>query len=308
MPKKVILIADPGIDTAFAVALALHDPNLDVIGLLPCAGNVSAVQATANVNILIEHCDPAKWPRTATALPVDYEIDGTALHGADGLGNTNFPARSRHQQHPADKVLIELVRENPREVSVLCLGPVTTFARAVDRDPEFANLIDKLVLVGGCWKEPGNAGPAAEFHFYLDPDAVKRTIHTGIAPIIIPLDVTRRLILSPTELLELPNPESKTCQFLRKIVPFAIRASMNQYGIEGFHLKDVLGIAAVALPGCITTEMRPADVETKGELTRGMLVVDSRKNPGAMPNVQIGVDVAVGEIRQYIERVLKSAV
>ena len=82
---------------------------------------------------------------------------------------------------------------------------------------------------------------------------------------------------------------------------------MNGYGIEGFHLKDVLGIAAVALPGCITAETRPADVETKGELTRGMLVVDTRKQPGNMPNIQIGVEVAVGEIRQYIERVLKSA-
>ena len=85
MPKKVVLIADPGIDTAFAVAFALHDPNLDVIGLLPCAGNVSAAQATANANILIEQFDPAKWPRTATALPVEYELDGTALHGADGF-------------------------------------------------------------------------------------------------------------------------------------------------------------------------------------------------------------------------------
>ena len=307
MPKKVILIADPGIDTAFAVALALHDPNLDVIGLLPCAGNVTAEQATANVNVLIDHLDPAKWPRTATALPAVYDLDGTALHGADGFGNNHFPASTRHQQHPADKVLIELVRENPREVSVLCLGPVTTFARAVDRDPEFVKLIDKLVLVGGCWKEPGNAGPAAEFHFYLDPNAVKRTIHTGITPMIIPLDVTRRLIFSPTELLDLPNPDSRTCQFLRKIVPFAIRASMNQYGIEGFHLKDVLGVAALALPGCITTETRPADVETKGELTRGMLVVDSRKNPGTMPDVRVGVDAAIGEIRQYIERVLKGA-
>lgn len=307
MPKKVIIIADPGIDTSFAVALALLDPNLDVIGLLPSAGNVSAVQATANVNILVEQLDPAKWPRTATALAVEYELDGTALHGADGLGGTFFPARTRHQQHPADKVLIELVRENPREVSVLCLGPVTTLARAIDRDPELATLIEKIVLVGGCWKEPGNAGPAAEFHFYLDPDAIKRVIHAGTTPVIIPLDVTRRLILSPTELLELPNPDSRTSTFLRKIVPFAIRASMNQYGIEGFHLKDVLGVAALALPGCITFETRPADVEAKGELTRGMLVVDSRKNPGPLPNVQIGADVAVGEIRQYIERMLLAA-
>ena len=54
MPRKVILIADPGIDTAFAVALALNDPGLEVVGLLPTAGNVSAEQATANVQILIE--------------------------------------------------------------------------------------------------------------------------------------------------------------------------------------------------------------------------------------------------------------
>lgn len=307
MPRKVILIADPGIDTAFAVALAVHDPNLDVVGLLPCAGNVSAGQATRNVAVLIDQLDPPRWPRTAAALPVEYEIDGTAMHGADGLGNCQFPARTRHQLHPADKVLVELVREHAREVSVVCLGPALTVARALDRDPDIAPLIDKLVLVGGCWKEPGNAGPAAEFHFYLDPESAKRCLHAGLHPLVVPLDVTRRLVLSPTELLELPNPESKTCQFLRQIVPFGIRASSNLYGIEGFHLKDVLGVAAVALPGCVTAESRIADVETRGELTRGMLVVDARKRPVGLPNVQIGVEAAMGEIRQYIDRILKQA-
>jgi inosine-uridine nucleoside N-ribohydrolase len=308
MPRKVILVADPGIDTAFAIALALHDPNLDIIGLLPCAGNVSAQQATVNVSILIDHLDPVRWPRTAAALPIEYEIDATVLHGVDGLGNCHFPASTRHQLHPADKVLVELIREHPRDVTVICLGPATTVARALDRDPEVSTLIDKLVLVGGSWKEPGNVGPAAEYHFYLDPDAVKRCLHVGLHPLLIPLDVTRRLILSPSELLELPNPESKTSQFLRKIVPFGIRASSNMYGIEGFHLKDVLGVAAVALPGCVMAESRIADIETKGELTRGMLVVDARKRPVGLPNAQIGVEAAIGEIRQYIDRVLKLAV
>jgi len=307
MPKKVILIADPGIDTAFAVALALHDPNLEVVGLLPTAGNVTAHQATLNVNVLIDQLDPPRWPRTAAALPAEYEIDGTAMHGTDGLGNNHFPARTRHQLHPADKVLVELARQHPKECTVVCLGPATTLASALDRDPELPDLLDKVVLVGGCWKEPGNPGPAAEFHFYLDPDAAKRCLHAGLHPLVIPLDVTRRLIFSPSELLGLPNPESKVTQFLNKIVPFAIRSSSNLYGIEGFHLKDVLGVAAVALPGCVTVESRVADVETKGEITRGMLVVDARKQPVGLPNVQIGIEVAIGEIRQYIDRVLNQA-
>jgi len=307
MPKKVILIADPGIDTSFAIALALHDPSLDVIGLLPCAGNISADVATSNIHILIDRLDPVKWPRTAAAISVEYDLDGTELHGPDGLGGNNFLCAQRHQHLPADKVLVELVREHPRQVTVICLGPVTTFARALDRDPEIAGLIEKLVMVGGTWKVPGNAGPMAEFHFYLDPESASRVIHANITPMIVPLDVTRRLVLSPTELFELPNPESKTCQFLRKIVPFGLRASMNNYGVEGFQLKDVLGVAAVALPGCITFETHPADVEASGALTRGMLVVDTRKQRGEWPNVQIGVEAAIGEIRQYVMRILKAA-
>ena len=306
MARKVVLIADPGIDTAFAVALALHDPNLDVVGLIPCGGNVPAQRACVNVQILVTQLDPPKWPRTAAALPVEYDQDGIALHGPDGLGGLDLPVTERHSQQPADKVLSELVREHPRELTVVCLSPVTTLARAFDRDADLPALIDRVVLVGGCWKEPGNSGPASEFHFALDPLAARRVIKSGLHPLVVPLDVTRRLILSPSELLELPNPESRTCRFLRQIVPFGIRASSHLYGIEGFHLKDVLGVAAVALPGSVTAEDRVIDVETRGELTRGMMVVDARKGAGR-PNAQVGTEAAIGEIRQYVNRILKSA-
>ena len=110
-------------------------------------------------------------------------------------------------------------------------------------------LIDRVVVVGGTYRKPGNAGPVAEFHFASIPDGTRRVVHACPRSTLIPLDVTRQLIFSPSDLLELPNPDSQTCQFLRKIVPFGIRASSNLYGIEGFHLKDVLGVAAVALPG-----------------------------------------------------------
>ncbi|MGL6097307.1 MAG: nucleoside hydrolase [Fimbriiglobus sp.] len=307
MPRKVILIADPGIDTAFAVALALHDPNLDVIGLIPCGGNVPPAQACANVQMLITQFDPPKWPRTAAAVPVEYDRDGTALHGPDGLGGLNLPMTERLQQIPGDKVVAELVRAHPREVTIICLGPATTVASAFARDPELPGLVDRLILVGGVWKDPGNAGPVSEFHFSLDPESARRAVRSGAHPTIVPLDVTRKLVLSPSELLDLPNPDSRTCQFLRQIVPFGIRASSNLYGIEGFHLKDVLGVAAVALPGSVTTEDRYVDVETLGELTRGMLVVDDRKSPAGRPNALVGVEAALGEIRQYMARILKAA-
>lgn len=307
MPRKVVLVADPGIDTAFAIALALHDPALDVIGLIPCPGNVPAEQATANVHVLIDQLDPPRWPRTAAALAVKYETDGVALHGPGGLGGIQFPVSTKHQQPAADKAIVDLVRQHPREVSVVCLGPATTLAAAFARDPELPGLIDRVVLVGGAYRDPGNAGPVAEFHFWLDPDGARRVVRSEAHPTVIPLDVTRKLVLSPSELLELPNPESRTCRFLRQVVPFGIRASSNLYGIEGFHLKDVLGVAAVALSGSVSTEPRSMDVETKGDLTRGMSVVDDRSTPAVPPNVHLAVGAAIGEVRQWIERVLKQA-
>ena len=306
MPRKVVLIADPGIDTAFAIALALNDPALDVIGLLPCPGNVPAARACANVHILIDRLDPAKWPRTAAALPVEYEFDGTALHGPDGLGGLNLPVSERHQQLPADKVLVELVRDHPREVTVLCLGPATTLAAALTRDPDLGRLIDRVVMVGGVWREPGNAGPVSEFHFALDPIAVRQCLSAGLHPLILPLDVARKITLSPSELLGLPNAASRSSRLLSQIAPYGIRASSHLYGIEGFHLKDVLAVAAVSLPGSVQAEERHVDIETRGEITRGMMVVDTRKSAGR-PNAQVGIEVAVGEIRQYIDRILEAA-
>lgn len=307
MARKVVLIADPGIDTAFAIALALHDPSLDVLGLIPTAGNIPYQQANSNIQILIDQLDPARWPKTASALPTVYDIDGMELHGPNGLGGVAFPSSSRHQLLPADKAIVELVRQHPSEVTIVVLGPATTLAHALLRDPELPGLIQHVVFVGGAYRDPGNAGPLAEFHVYLDPEAARLVIRAGMSLTLIPLDVTRQLILSPSELLNLPNPESKTCQFLRKIVPFGIRASTNLYGIEGLHLKDVLGIAAVALTGSVSTEPKAVDVETRGELTRGMTVIDDRRLPTVVQNAQLAVGAAIGEIRQWIEQILISA-
>src|SRR5690348_180464 len=109
MARKVILITDPGIDGAFAVTLALHDPDLEVLGLAATAGNVTAEQATQNVHILVEQSDPSRWPRIGAALPVEYEVDGSRLHGANGLGGIKFPCARLHHPHPSDKLIIDLV-------------------------------------------------------------------------------------------------------------------------------------------------------------------------------------------------------
>jgi inosine-uridine nucleoside N-ribohydrolase len=303
MAQKVVFIADPGIDTSFALALAFRDPQLEVVGLLATAGNVSADQASQNIRILIDQLEVAKWPRLGAALTVEYPSDGTALHGPDGLGGLHFPPISLHNPTPGDKVLVELARQYPNELAVVVLGPCTVLARAYDRDSDLPTLLKRVVVVGGAWHDPGNSTAVAEFHIHCDPLAARQVLRGGGRTALIPLDVTRKLVYSPSDLLHLPNPDSPTCQFLRRIVPYGIRASSNLYGIEGLHLKDVLGVVAVALPQALTLCPMCVDIEVRGELTRGMCVVDSRPTHGP-ENVEWATAVDVTAVRSYITRTL----
>jgi inosine-uridine nucleoside N-ribohydrolase len=303
MAQKLIIVCDPGIDAAFALGLAFLDPALDVLAVAATAGNIDANQATQNVHVVVEHIDPPRWPRVGAALPVEYDVDGIRLHGEGGLGGVSFPCARLHHPHPSDKLVSDLVRQYPKEVAIVVLGPLTTFARAIDRDPELPSLIQRLICVAGAWQEPGDASVVAEFHCYCDPLAARQVFKCGAPLVLIPLDVSRKLLFSPADLLELPAPESRTCRFLRRIVPYGIGATSNLYGIEGFHLKDVLGIVAASLPNVLTTRPMAVDVETRGDLTRGMTVVDSRA--GATPNVEMAVGVDTVAVRRYVDQTLR---
>jgi inosine-uridine nucleoside N-ribohydrolase len=308
MAEKLAIVVDPGIDGAFAVALALFDPALDLLVLGATAGNVSAEQATKNVHVLIEQMDPPRWPKLGAALPFEYELDGRQLHGPNGLGGVNFPCSQLHNILPTDKALNEQVRLFPNEVTVVCMGPLTAVAAAIDRDPEFPRLVKRLVCLGGTIHEPGNAGPVSEFHFTCDPLAARQVLRSGAPITLVPLDAMRQVLFSPKDLLDLPEPESRTCKFLQQIVPFGIRATSNLYGIEGFHLKDVLGVLPVAIPATVATQPMAVDVETEGELTRGMCVIDRRIGRTARPNVDMVIDIDGQAVRNYIFQILRRTV
>lgn len=304
MPHKVILVCDPGIDGAFAIALALFDPNLEVLGLLATAGNVSAEQATKNVQILIDQMDPPRWPRLGEAPAIEYSVDDRHLHGPHGLGATDFPCAPLHRLLNSEKLLVELVRQHPAEVTLVCLGPLTVAARALDLCAELPTMLKRIVIVGGTFHEPGNVGPVSEFHFYCDPKAARQVVRCGAPLTVIPLDQMRRVLFSPSDLLDMPADCSPACHFLRQVVPFGIAASASAFGIEGFHLKDVLGIVAVSRPDALRTRPMHLDVEVTGELTRGMSVYDERHWKSPTHNVDMASEVDPKVVRQYIKQVL----
>jgi inosine-uridine nucleoside N-ribohydrolase len=305
MARKVLLVNDPGIDGAFAVATALFDRELTVLGLGATAGNISAEQATRNVHLLIEQLDPPRFPRLGSALPIDFEIHARDLHGPSGLGDIDLPISRLHQPPTTDRMIAEIAREFPHEVTLVVMGPCTALAQLIDRDPESAHLLERLIVVGGSWHAPGDFGPVTEFHFACDPVAARKVLRSELPIMLVPLDVSRKLLLSPSDLLQLPEDGPPAARFLRKLVPSALNAMMSKFGVEGLFVADVLGLIAASHPELFTVRRVAADVELRGTLTTGMSVFDTRWGTNLTPGLDVATDVDLRAVRQSLRRILQ---
>lgn len=305
MPRKVILDVDPGIDDAMALSAALFDPRLEVVAVTAVAGNVPAPQATRNLQAIIEQLDPPRWPRLGAASDPDYglPVDGRYMHDVDGLGGVGFDVAELHRMHPSEKVLADAIRAEPEAITIVALGPLTNIARALQRDPDLQGMVGQIVIVGGAVTGSGNITPAAEFNIYCDPDSAQAVFRSRTTKTLIPLDVTNQVVLTFDFLNGLPEEATKVGGFLRKILPPAFRIYRQQFGLEGIHCHDTVGLMAVTDPELFTMQEMPGDVETMGELTTGATVFDRRRLPASKKNMDVAVRL---ETEKVIPRIVES--
>ena len=253
MPRRLIIDCDPGIDDSVALCLALFDPRIEVVAITATAGNVDAHQASRNVQAITELLDPPLWPRLGVAREDANRHSATAdhsrnLHGSDGLGNLAVEISELHHQHPSDKIIADAIRNEPGDLTIVCLGPLTNVARALSRDPDLATMIDQIVMTGGSVLGIGNVTAAAEFNFYCDPEAAQAVFHSPITKTLVPLDVTQQVMFSFDMVDNLPSDVTRAGRLLHRVLPFAFRAYRQHLGLEGIHLHDAVAlIAAIQL-------------------------------------------------------------
>jgi len=141
------------------------DPELDVLAVTGTAGAVSGQWASRNIQAIIEFIDPPKWPRIGTAeSEVGCIRPGSnsdlmlpeLLNGERGLGEFQFNVAELHHPHDSTKLMIDIVRSYPNEVTLLTLGPLTNVELALERAPDFLELVNRLVCLGGAGGCGGN--------------------------------------------------------------------------------------------------------------------------------------------------------
>jgi purine nucleosidase len=302
MPRKLIIDGDMGTDDAVALCMLLFDSRVDVLALTATEGCVTAEQANSNLQAIVAELDPDRHPRLGMAFPATGAPAITARHlyGEDGLGNAGFEISSKQRLHPSEKLIIDLVRMEPGEVSILSLGPLTNVARALQRDPAIENMIHRLIMVGGSIVGIGNVTPSAEFNFYFDPTSAQTVFRSKITKSLIPLDVTRQVSFGLDLIGELPDDSTRAGFFLRQILPYSFRAFRQQLGQETVTLNDAVGALAVLEPDLFTFEEMAGDVEADGTLTRGVTVFDRRSTREWRNNMEVATSINVDSARQVL--------
>ena len=308
MAKKVIIDVDPGIDDALALAIALFDPGLDVLAVTATGGNVSPEQATTNIQALVAYLDPPRTPRIGIATEnANMPERALSMHGPDGLGGLNLPAVPLHGTHAAEKVIWETIKAHPREVTLLSLGPPTNLSRLLRRDPSVVELLGDTILCGGTLHAHGGASPVADFNFYCDPFAARHVVCEPFRKSLVPLETTSQVAFGLEMLEQLPDAFTRAGKVFHRMLSHAFRAHRQLLGSEGIHLHDVVALVAVTNPELFHQETVAADIETAGELTAGMLVIDRRHARRWKPNLDVFTHCDSAAVKDCILRGLSTA-
>ncbi|TBR44858.1 nucleoside hydrolase [Marinomonas agarivorans] len=267
MARKIIIDTDPGIDDAMAILFAYKAKEIDVLGLTTTFGNVPVVKATENALILnaVAGVDVPVAQGVDKPLQTPPRPHPDFVHGKDGFGNINWPAT---QNKPLDisaaQFIVDTVRRYPGEVTLVALGPLGNLAKALELDPEVADLVDEVVLMGGAHIEYGNVSPVAEANIINDPHAADKVFTANWQVTMIGLDVTHQVLLDNKVLERIKQANPVDGDFLYQAAQHYINFYSEKFGVEGCYFHDASTIAYILEPGLFGVELGSVRVACEG--------------------------------------------
>lgn len=303
MPEtcRMILDTDPGIDDAMAILFALRRPGIRLEALTTIFGNTDIDTATTNALRILELAGRGDIPvARGVANPLLHPFVKAAdhVHGTNGLGDIDLPEpKARTVSESATDLIIRMAHENPGEITLCPVGPVTNVAVALLRDPETAGLLKEIVVMGSTIFHPGIEGiptPLADANFWNDPEAAQVVLRSGAKITLVGMDVTMKVLLTKPMIETIAKDGGRVGRTMMDIAAFYVDSYATLYpGIAGCGLHDPLAVAIAEDPSLVKTERMCVDMELAGTLTRGMTVADRRNTATDRQNADVCLEVDV---------------
>jgi purine nucleosidase len=266
-PTPIVLDTDIGgdIDDAFALALVLDSPELDLRAVTTVSGDTQARARLA-----------AKMLAVAgrTGIPVAAGVPGPPMDSpqtrwADGFASPDLVAQ------PAVELMRTQIDRAPGKLVLVAIGPLTNVAAFLRQYPEDAHKLDQIVLMGGSIRRGyyPNSGPTAEYNIAADAAASQAVFSAGIPIVMAPLDVTARL--------QLQQPDLDRLFALHIPLTDALQALYKLWGQPVPTLHDPMAVSLLLDPSLCTRQSLAVSITDKG-----MTVPIKGKPPNAVVAVE----------------------
>jgi inosine-uridine nucleoside N-ribohydrolase len=289
-PLAVWIDTDPAmgepqrdVDDGMALIQAFRSPELRIRGISVVGGNAPLDRGLPIARRLVEQFAPAP-------IPV----------------------------HPGAASAAALGRE---PLTVLAIGPVTNVATVVQRHPELAARMTRIIAVAG--RRPGqrfttgatNSKGHRDFNFELDPGAFRVLLASGVPLVLAPFEISSQVWIEPADLDRLaagPPAARAVAEPARRWLGLW----RQLFGVEGFNPFDTLAVGYAISPSGFTCEDLPIEIRTlPDDVTEpGMQGTSEAEKPyllvsaeirGPAPRARYCSTAPSGFKQQLLERLLR---
>ncbi|PSJ61528.1 nucleoside hydrolase [Pseudaminobacter soli (ex Li et al. 2025)] len=314
MPK-VIFDTDPGVDDAMALLFLHRHPEIDLVGITTVFGN-AAVETTTRNALFLKSAFKIDAP-VVRGAGVTFDRDRparpwpTIVHGENGLGDIDIPNDADlpiGEEDEAAQFIIDTIRQNPGEISIVAVGRMTNLANALAKAPDIAGLVRDVVIMGGSFYVPGNVTPAAEANIAGDPEAADRVMTAPWKVAVIGLDVTTKTVMTRATLKELADKGGPEVSLLNELSQSYIDF-YDHLIADAMLVHDTCACVYLVRPDLFDTVTGQIRVSCDG-LTDGQTVLKPshrRFPPGAwdhFPAQTVAVDVAADRVMALVHDTL----
>ena len=303
----LIIDTDPGVDDAFALALACAAPEVDLIGVTTVFGNVGLAMTTRNALRVLALCGREDVPVAAGAerpLVHPHQHRARHVHGTDGLSGRSdtLPERATGVAGvDAVSLLVSLLESAPSPVTIVPIGPLTNIALLLAAHPAVRSKIDRLVVMGGALTG-GNVTAAAEFNIWSDPEAARRVLVEESVPVtLVPMDLTVRCAVDGPWLDELAASGPRGAALVSLAAAYREHYGRS-LGRDGMVVHDAVAVAEAIKPGLLRTAAMPVEVDCGLGPGRGTVIADQRpsRQPGEQREVDVAVSADLDQVRSFL--------
>lgn len=317
--EKVILDTDmvEMFDDGVALLMLANSPKVDLLGVTCVTGNSWVQQGVAysirQMELLGKKNIPVYEGMRYPIRPQRHELFAMERQqfgmGHDSwLGSLDIkepvswdafyreqyktaPTLQPEKQH-AVNFIIDTIRANPNEVTIAAIGPCTNLAAAIRIAPDIIPLIKRVIYMGGAFFQQGNVTPAAEFNWWIDPEATQMLVRAPLKEqIVFGLDVCEKVVFRKDHYDRLMKSIGKNS--LTDMLQGTFVGQMFQKDAKFTHFVwDVLVAAAIIDPTIITEEKDCAiDINIQYGLSYGQSLAYPKNAPAGCQQARIITNV-----------------